>query len=648
MNPERWSQVDSLLDAALDHAPEGRTAFLREACPEDEELRGEVESLLVAHGQSGDFSEEPALDVAARHFAESSEEGGAVAGSMNALAAGQTVGRYEVRSLLGAGGMGQVYLARDTELDRPVALKLLPARLAGEPERLRRFEREARTVSRLNHPNILTIHEIGKTDSLHFIATEFIEGVTLRQRMKAGRMDVGEILHVAVQTAAALSAAHSAGIVHRDVKPENIMIRPDGYVKVLDFGIAKFTSHADQQTGSEAATVKRPFMTRAGIVMGTVSYMSPEQARGQVLDARTDIWSLGVVLYEMCAARVPFEGATPSDVLVAILDREPPALSRVKSHVAAELERIVLKGLRKDRAERYADVNEMARQLESLRQQLSRQPQTECLADADDQPTALLPAGPAQHETATRLSPAAREPARPLQPAPPRGGKRALLPVLVIVVLLSLAAGIFALRDRKLAATVATPPVAATTAPERALNYSLLVQKYRDDKPHQQPFKLSGEINFEKDYRVRLRVSSPQEGYLYILNERPAAVGADASFNVLFPSPNANGGAARLPPGQEIQIPGQSWFQFDEEEGTELIWLVWAAESQPGLEALKRFVNPEDRGMITDAGQARAVREFLRTHSASQPSVEKDEARRETSVRAKGDILAYVVRLQHH
>jgi serine/threonine protein kinase len=426
------------------------------------------------------------------------------------------------------------------------------------------------------------------------------------------------------------------------------MIRRDGYVKVLDFGIAKFTSHKHPAAGSEAAT-KRLFKTQAGMLIGTVNYMSPEQSRGQTLDAGTDIWSLGVVLYEMCAARVPFDGATPSDVLVAILAREPPALSRVASYVPAELERIVSKALRKDRAERYGNVSEMAVELESLRRQLKLQPEHERPATAPDQPTALLPAEPTEAETVARPSPAAHESSPPSQPDHPRGGKRALLLVPVIILLL-LAAGIFALRKRQPAAPATTPlAVAATATSERALNYSLLVQKYRDDKPYQQPFKLGGEINFERDYRVRLYVSSPQEGYLYILNERPpAAEGAGASFNVMFPSPNANGGEARLTPDQEIQIPGQGWFRFDEEEGTELIWLVWAAESQPELEALKRFVNPEDRGMITEAGQARAVREFLRTHSASQPSVEKDEARRETSVRAKGDILAYVVRLQHH
>ncbi|HLL74466.1 MAG TPA: protein kinase [Pyrinomonadaceae bacterium] len=643
MNPERWQQIDSLFDTALDHAPAARAAFLCATCPDDEELRGEVEALLIAHGQTGDFIEAPALDVAARLFADDED---APAEDKDTLAAGESIGRYEVESLLGAGGMGEVYLARDTALDRPVALKLLPARLAGEQDRLRRFEREARTVSKLNHPNILTIHEIGHTDSLHFIATEFIDGVTLRQRLKAGRMKVDEILNIAIQTASALSAAHEAGIVHRDIKPENIMIRRDGYVKVLDFGIAKFTSHEHPAAGSEAAT-ERLFKTQAGLVIGTARYMSPEQSRGQTLDAGTDIWSLGVVLYEMCAARVPFDGATPSDVLVAILDREPPALSLVAGYVPAELERIVSKALRKDRAERYGNVGEMALELESLRQQLKLQPEQERPATALDQPTALLPAEPTESETVTRLSPAAREPSQPSQPGHPRGKKHALLLVAVVVLLL-LAAGMLALRDRQPAAPAATPHAAATAPTERALNYSLLVQKYRDDKPYQQPFKLGGEINFERDYRVRLYVSSPQEGYLYILNERPAAEGADASFNVMFPSPNANGGAARLTPDQEIQIPGQGWFRFDEEEGTELIWLVWAAESQPELEALKRFVNPEDRGMITDAGQARAVREFLRTHSAAQPSVEKDEARRETSVRAKGGILAHVVRLQHH
>jgi serine/threonine protein kinase len=285
------------------------------------------------------------------------------------IAAGNQLGRYEIRSHLGAGGMGEVYLAQDTQLERTVALKILPADVASDQQRMQRFVQEARTASALNHPNIITIYEIGQADSTHFIATEFIDGVTLRQRMTNGRLRMGDALDVAVQVAAALSAAHAAGIAHRDVKPENIMVRHDGYIKVLDFGLAKPTERQASLVDTEAQT-KMMVNTSPGMVMGTVSYMSPEQTRGFTLDARTDIWSLGVVLYEMVTGRVPFAGETTSDVIVAVLDREPLPLSEYLPEVPVELQRIVRKALRKDREERYQSVKDMLVDLRALKQEL--------------------------------------------------------------------------------------------------------------------------------------------------------------------------------------------------------------------------------------------------------------------------------------
>jgi serine/threonine protein kinase len=285
------------------------------------------------------------------------------------IAAGIQLGRYEIRSHLGAGGMGEVYLAQDTELERTVALKILPSDVASDQQRMQRFVQEARTASALNHPNIITIYEIGQTDSTRYIATEFIDGLTLRQRMTSARLRMSEALDVGVQVAAALSAAHAAGIAHRDVKPENIMLRHDGYVKVLDFGLAKPTERQASLVDTEAAT-QMLVNTSPGMVMGTVSYMSPEQTRGFMLDARTDIWSLGVVLYEMVTGRVPFAGETTSDVIVAVLDREPPPLSEYLPDAPVELQRIVRKALRKDREERYQSVKDMLVDLRTLKQEL--------------------------------------------------------------------------------------------------------------------------------------------------------------------------------------------------------------------------------------------------------------------------------------
>jgi TolB-like protein len=272
--------------------------------------------------------------------------------------------------LLGEGGMGEVYLAEDTTLRRLVAVKLLPAEFTADPDRLRRFEREAFAASSLNHPNILTIHEIGAEDGHHFIATEFIDGESLRQRLQDKRPELHEVLEIGVQVASALSAAHAARIVHRDIKPENIMVRKDGIVKVLDFGLAKLGGPEQKSALGAEAPTEVSYHTAPGILMGTVAYMSPEQARGKEVDARTDVWSLGVVLYEMLAGRLPFEGETITDVLGLILHKEPPPLTHLGAHIPAELDRIVTKALRKDQEERYQVVKDLGLDLKSLKQRL--------------------------------------------------------------------------------------------------------------------------------------------------------------------------------------------------------------------------------------------------------------------------------------
>jgi serine/threonine-protein kinase len=278
---------------------------------------------------------------------------------------GQSFGPYQIDARGGFGGMGEVYLAQDSRLQRKVALKMLPAYFTIDGERVRRFQQEARAVSALNHPNILTIYEIGQIDARHFIATEFIEGDTLRQRMTKTQMKIGEVLDVATQVAGALSAAHQAGIVHRDIKPENIMLRPDGVVKVLDFGIAKLTEQ--QGNDPEAETL---IQTQQGIVMGTANYMSPEQARGLKVDTRSDIFSLGVVIYETLTGRVPFPGQTMTDVLASILMLEPPSLSQSAAGVPDELQRIVRNALQKDKEERYQTAGELRSDLKVLKQRL--------------------------------------------------------------------------------------------------------------------------------------------------------------------------------------------------------------------------------------------------------------------------------------
>jgi eukaryotic-like serine/threonine-protein kinase len=361
MTPERWQQVKSIFNSALSYRPEERGVFISEACSGDEALRSEVESLIASHERTGSFIDEPAFANAAALFA----------GDNSELKPGQAIGSYEVLSFLSRGGMGEVYLAEDKRLGRKVALKLLPSSFTKDDDRLRRFEQEARAASALNHPNIITIYEIREVGPSHIIATEFVEGETLRSRLNHTPLSVTEALDVAIQVADALAAAHKAGIIHRDIKPENIMLRPDGYVKVLDFGLAKLSEQASPAVAAEAPTIQ--VRTGSGIVIGTAGYMSPEQARGLGVDNRSDIFSLGAVIYEMLARRKPFEGDTPSDTLAAILKTEPPPLSRVLPGVPAELTRIVTKCLKKDREERYQVVKDLWLDLKALKQELEFQ-----------------------------------------------------------------------------------------------------------------------------------------------------------------------------------------------------------------------------------------------------------------------------------
>ncbi len=361
MTPERWQQVREIFHSALQYAPAERSAFLTSACGSDAALRDEVESLLKADEKDGSFIDSPAYEAAAELFTEGKA----------GLRAGQRTDSYEIVSFISRGGMGEVYLAQDRRLNRKVALKVLPADLTREVDRLRRFEQEARAASALNHPNIITIFEIARIDSLHVIATEFVEGKTLRQVLSGPPLELNEALGIAIQIADALNAAHQAGIIHRDIKPENIMLRPDGYVKVLDFGLAKLAEESSAAVAAEAPT--RQIRTGSGVVIGTAGYMSPEQARGKEVDARSDIFSLGAVIYEMVAQRRPFEGETPSDTLAAILKTDPPPISELMPEAPPELVRIINKTLKKDREQRYQVVKELLVDLRALKQDLDFQ-----------------------------------------------------------------------------------------------------------------------------------------------------------------------------------------------------------------------------------------------------------------------------------
>jgi serine/threonine protein kinase/Tfp pilus assembly protein PilF len=360
MTPARFQTIEEIFLTALEQEPDQVSAFLDTACEGDAVLRREVEVLLASDQRAGRFIETSSVGLATKVIQNQQADS----------LVGRTIGHYKISESIGTGGMGEVYLATDITAGRKAALKLLPMRFTGDAERLKRFQQEAHAVVALNHPNILTVYEIGQDHSIHYIASELIEGETLRQHLTRGRIEVGEAVDVAIQMASALAAAHNAGIVHRDIKPENIMLRRDGYVKVLDFGIAKLAESAFAEATADGAESVTLAETNLGSILGTVRYMSPEQASGAPVDKRTDIWSLGVVLYEMVTGHEPFTGDTPREVMTSILEKEPVRLTSYNKKTPTELRQIVGKALRKDRTERYQSVSEMLQALKNLRRNL--------------------------------------------------------------------------------------------------------------------------------------------------------------------------------------------------------------------------------------------------------------------------------------
>jgi serine/threonine protein kinase len=343
-SPERWQRVQSLFYEALQLPTNARSGFLQSHCDGDQQLQKELEDLLQATEKPLDFLKQPVLEAAHQMVRETTQR---------TLAAGTRLAHYEIISLLGSGGMGEVYLAEDTRLRRKVALKMLKPELTSEERDLRRFEQEALAASALNHPNILTIYEFRQVDNLRFIVSEYIEGDTLREKIAHGPLHPNTVVEIAIQIASALSAAHASGIIHRDIKPDNVIVRKDGIVKVLDFGIAKLSQSKLEETIRRKTLATTSDTSQPGMVVGTAKYMSPEQARGQAIDVRSDIFSLGSVVYELITGRAAFVGDTTTDVLAAILTADPSPPADFVPDVPYELERIISKSMRKDRETRY-------------------------------------------------------------------------------------------------------------------------------------------------------------------------------------------------------------------------------------------------------------------------------------------------------
>jgi len=363
MTPERWRRVQEVFAAATERAPDSRAAFLEESCRDDPELRAEVESLLSSLGAASSFLESPAMAAPPVFSPTPSPRDGSPS-----LSKGTHLGPYEVLSPLGSGGMGEVYRAQDPRLGREVAIKVLPAELSLDASRVRRFEKEARAASALNHPNIVTVYDVGASDGHSYIAMERVDGQTLRELLEGGALAIKRLLPIAAQVADGLARAHEAGIVHRDLKPENVMVTKEGLVKILDFGLAKLASPGSESGGSDlpAATGTTP-----GVILGTVGYMSPEQASGAALDLRSDQFSFGSILYEMTTGSHAFQGKTPIDTLGAILNDEPLPIAEVNPRVPTALRWIVERCLAKDPRQRYSSTDDLARDLAKLRDHLA-------------------------------------------------------------------------------------------------------------------------------------------------------------------------------------------------------------------------------------------------------------------------------------
>lgn len=349
---ENWQQIKELFHFALELAPAERAVYLDTACAGNDSLRQEVESLLQVHEKAGDFIDSPAYELAAEMLASGEE-----------FKSGDTLGHYQIRHVLGQGGMGRVYLAEDTKLKRNVALKVLPLSNAGDEETRRRMLREARAAAALDHPNICAIYEVGEESGRSYIAMQYLKGETLDARMMKGRLSCNDALQIAMQVADALADAHAHNIVHRDIKPANVLLTDRGQAKVLDFGLAKIVSESFGATG-EANT--NSLLTQPGMIVGTVPYMSPEQVRSEPVDARSDIFSFGIVLYEMLSGRRAFVRASVAETISAILSQDPPAVAEFNDSVPDELQRIVMKALKKDRNARYQNVHEMLDDLRKI------------------------------------------------------------------------------------------------------------------------------------------------------------------------------------------------------------------------------------------------------------------------------------------
>jgi serine/threonine protein kinase len=555
---------------------------------------------------------------------------------------GHTIhGRYLIENELGRGGMGIVYLARDQQLHRrQVVVKLLLDKAFLSDYVLQKFHQEIEALSRLNHPGIVGILDTGELPpGRPFIVMQYVEGETLRSRIKPGGLSLQSIAHIMKQIGRALNATHDRGILHRDLKPENIMLQELGggeeLVKIIDFGVAKVK---DSLLGSTTAMNVSP---------GTIAYMAPEQLSGEPITRATDIYAFGVIAYEILTGRKPFNPETAFQHLhlqQAGLRVKP---SDLRPGVPAEAERLIIQALSfrpEDRPATASDFSEaLARALSGAVE--GNQPNRENIMDSETVMVSTIHSLPpsANVDSGRMLGPAAQSalPGTPSIQAQSTGGKSRtarLIGIAAVILACVIGAGVwYAVLSSNARTSGVTAPIA-----ERVLGYKLIIQRMRDNQPDQPPFTASGEDTFQSDWKFRLDLSSPQTGYLYLLNEGRSADGAP-TYNMLFPEPATNSGSAQMSANQNVLT---GWMVFVRQPGREKFWMVWSAANVPELDALQSVMNPRDKGVISDETQLKSLREFLDRHGKYKLQSQR-QADQQTIVKANGDVLVNLIELDH-
>jgi serine/threonine protein kinase len=550
--------------------------------------------------------------------------------------------RYCIQRMLGQGGVGAVYLASDRKLhDKPVVIKVLLEKSLQNSWVVQKFQQEKEALARVDHPGVIGILDTGELpDGKPYLVMQFVDGVTLRSQVNPQGIPLERVADFMKQIGRALTAAHDKGIFHRDLKPENIMLQSYGdgeeQVKIIDFGIAKLK---DSIVAPSTAT---------GAAAGTVSYMAPEQLSGRPVSAAMDIYAMGAIAYELVTGRKPFNPETGFELLEMQRAGVRVKPSDLRPSLSEEACQVILRALSFDPKQRFQSARQLgdtlARALTEETAPMQERPAnsgqiraTQLATDAN--PPARQTADLSSKTIAVRYEPAPVDtldgsvyPALEASDSPK--GRPWLKVSLGLILLTAMVGGGVALWKRG----------SLFGGPERSLAYSLTVQKMRDGKPYQGEFESSGQEIFENGWKFRMNLSSPQEGYLYLLNEGPAA-GDATTYNMLFPEAKTNNGSPQVTANQKLQT---AWMRFDDHQGTEKFWIVLSASPVKEMETVTNRVNDVDQGEIKDAAQARAVRDFLQKHSSPQPDVTKDSAKKQTTVKGKGEVLVNYVELEHH